>query len=217
MMIGMNLHSRRAHKTAGFTLVELAIVLVIVGLIIGGVLTAQQITQNARITNAVQAVKSLQAATQSYNQNYGALPGDDANAATRFPNKVLGSGDGKGTIESVGNQNEPVWFWSHLRAAGLIKGDGNSTTLPSNPFSGGFYTIHNGAFDTTNGFVAGTSVVCLDHVPGGAALAIDLQLDDGKATTGNMRSAAGGDTSADIAGKDSYDNNGIYVMCASLL
>ncbi|MGL1218102.1 prepilin-type N-terminal cleavage/methylation domain-containing protein, partial [Vibrio parahaemolyticus] len=63
-------------KRRAFTLVELSIVLVIIGLIIGGVLTGQQIIQNARITNALNGIQAYQAQFQTYVQNYGVLPGD---------------------------------------------------------------------------------------------------------------------------------------------
>ncbi|MGB4102037.1 MAG: prepilin-type N-terminal cleavage/methylation domain-containing protein [Alphaproteobacteria bacterium] len=202
--------SRRAPRTAAFTLVELAVVLVIVGLIIGGVLTAQQITQNARITSATQGIKSVQAAAQSYNQNYGALPGDDIAAVTRFANKkVLGKGNHDGTLDTGNANDESLFFWSHLRAAGLVKGDPEMSAPLSNPF-GGNYTVQNGAF--TDVFV-GTNVVCLDHVPGSAAQAIDQQLDDGQAGKGNI---VGGVTVNGTAATG-YDSGSSYVLCTPLL
>ena len=74
----------------GFTLVELSIVLVIIGLIIGGVLTGQQIIQNAPITNTVNGIQAFQAQFQTYAQNYGAMPGDDAGAAGRLLSRGFG-------------------------------------------------------------------------------------------------------------------------------
>ena len=71
---------RKNTRTSGFTLVELSIVLVIIGLIIGGVLTGRQIMQNAEVTNAVNSIQAYEAQFQTYTQNYGAMPGDDANA-----------------------------------------------------------------------------------------------------------------------------------------
>ncbi len=85
---------------SGFTLVELSIVLVIIGLIIGGVLTGQQIIQNARITNALNAIQAYQSQFQTYAQNYGALPGDDSSAVLRFPYVTgLTNGNGNGTLD----------------------------------------------------------------------------------------------------------------------
>lgn len=206
------LPTRRATRTMAFTLVELAIVLVIIGLIISGVLTAQQITQNARITSAIQGIKSVQAATQSYNQNFGVLPGDDEQALSRFVNKgVLGNGNHDGTIgaNNASGNGESQYFWSHLRAAGLIKGDATLPTPLGNPF-GGAFSVQNGAF-APDAF-AGTNVVCLDHVPGSAAQAIDQQLDDGLADKGNIV----GGTAAAGAKATSYDTSSIYVLCTPL-
>lgn len=209
----------RARRVAGFTLVELAIVLVIIGLIIGGVLTAQQITQNARITSAIQGLKSVQAAAQSYHQNYGALPGDDGGASTRFGDKVPGSGDGNGmigggvTLQSTYNiqgNNEGTFFWSHLRAAGLIKGNSQTPELLGNPF-GGVYGVQNGAF--SDGFALGVNVLCLDHASGAAAQAIDQQLDDGKPGSGNIL----GGSNITGAKADNYNNaNSNYILCTPL-
>ena len=202
---------RRAARLAAFTLVELAIVLVIIGLIIGGVLTAQQITQNARITSAIQGIKSVQAAAQSYNQNYGVLPGDDDLATGRFKGKgVLDNGNHDGTLNTSNAKDEGQFFWSHVRAAGLVKGDPAQKTPLGNPF-GGVFTVHNGAF-SPDAF-AGTNVVCLDHVPGAAAQAVDQQLDDGLADKGNI---VGG---AAVAGAiaTSYDSSSAYVLCTPLL
>lgn len=213
------------HHTKGFTLVELAIVLVIIGLIIGGVLASQQVMQNARITNAISGIQSFQAAFQSYNQNFGALPGDDLSALTRFGNELaLGKGNGDGLIgtadlnetynvpvtESALGKVESVYVWAHLRAANLIKGAPNPASQPANPFNG-IYGIQNGAF--SNGIPVGTSVVCLNRVPGTAALAIDTRLDDGEPDTGAMRAGTGltNETAA-----ESYVQGSNYVVCTAL-
>lgn len=209
----------RQRQQAGFTLVEIAVVLVIIGLIIAGVLTAQQVTQNAKITNAVQSIKSYQAAAQSYNQNYGSLPGDDQKAASRFPSASIpdvGS-DGNGALTGAYNANaatpttESQVFWQHLRAATLVKGAATSAALSSNPFGGVFGVQSTGTF--SNGLPNGTNVLCLDKVPGGAANAIDQQLDDGAPDTGNVR---GGLTIGGAVATPVYDANALYVLCTPL-
>ncbi|MER2519272.1 MAG: prepilin-type N-terminal cleavage/methylation domain-containing protein [Bdellovibrionales bacterium] len=214
-------NSRKSNRQNGFTLVELSIVLVIIGLIIGGVLTGQQIIQNARVTNALNTVQAYQAQFQTYVQNYGALPGDDANAPSRFPNAVpttpVGNGDGvlNGTFDSATASDEARLLWADLRAAGLIKNQittGNSTAIqPPNPFNG-IYGFQNGAF--SGAFT--TAVLCLNNVPLSAGQAIDSRLDDGSSNTGNVQSMAstgtvGEATTGTVA--TSYGAAQTYTLC----
>src|SRR5690606_31355378 len=70
----------RKHK--GFTLIEIAIVLVIIGLLLGGVLQGQQLIENSRVKQAVNSFNGIAAATFSYQDRYGKLPGDDPGADT---------------------------------------------------------------------------------------------------------------------------------------
>src|SRR3989338_6112219 len=75
---------RRRQK--GFTLVELAIVITIIGLLIGAVLKGQKILENARVSATITQVSSIDAAAKTFYDTYGGLPGDLANAPTRLPN-----------------------------------------------------------------------------------------------------------------------------------
>ena len=85
---------------AGFTLVELAIVMIIIGLLIAGVLKGQALIGNAKVTAQVAQVKAIDAATSTFKDMYSALPGDLLNATNRLPNcagapcNVAGNGDG---------------------------------------------------------------------------------------------------------------------------
>ncbi len=67
----------------GFTLVEIAIVLVIIGLLIGGVLKGQELIYNQKVKSTYDAYRQYTAAMYGYQDRYKALPGDDANATTR--------------------------------------------------------------------------------------------------------------------------------------
>ncbi|HAX91680.1 MAG TPA: hypothetical protein DCY07_05675 [Rhodospirillaceae bacterium] len=217
---------KRLSSQSGFTLVELSIVLVIIGLIIGGVLTGQQIIQNARITNAINAIQAYQGQIQTYAQNNGALPGDDAGAVARFPSMevgVNGNGNGKiGTASSFdtaaaeGEATESLHVWAHLRAAGLVKNQvtgGTTAIQPPNPF-GGVFGIQNTAF-------AGalpTGVICMDKVTAGAAQAIDARLDDGAPDAGAIQSTTytGAVGSSANAAVTTYSDDNTYTMCVRM-
>ena len=69
-------------RNQGFTLVEIAIVLVIVGLLIGGVLQGQALISSAKSNSIIKKMQSLQTAYYSFQDRYGAVPGDLANAST---------------------------------------------------------------------------------------------------------------------------------------
>ncbi len=111
----------------GFTLVELAIVLMIIGLLIGGILKGQELIQNARITSLIRQFKSYDAAFLTFMDSYGAKPGDITNPSTRLPNcttaPCTNAGDGNGVIGINSTYNaENGSAWVHLAAANLISG-----------------------------------------------------------------------------------------------
>ena len=219
-----------------FTLVELSIVLVIIGLIIGSVLTGQQIIQNARITNAINSIQAYEAQFQTYAQNYGVPPGDDPSATARFPNgNAVGNGGGDGNVGTTTSFNSPSsvsgdalntagesrLVWSHLRAAGLVKNQissGNNAVQPPNPF-GGLFGFQTGAFTTLTG-----TVLCLNNVPADAAQAIDTRLDDGIANKGNIQAnttGSGGDVSQSPTATSGTDTTGYgsgttYTLCIKM-
>lgn len=137
-----------------FTLVELAIVMTIIGLLIGGILKGQELLQNARITSTIAQVKSYNAAHVTFRDTYDAVAGDIAKAQDRIPNcttaVACANGDGSGLIGvtmvemttdihwnnniSVALSGENVQFWKHLALASLITGvNPNLTTLTGGP------------------------------------------------------------------------------------
>ena len=75
---------KRINTQKGFTLVELAIVMTIIGLLIGGILKGQELMENARVTSTVAQVKSYSAAVTSFKDMYQAYPGDMPGAGTRL-------------------------------------------------------------------------------------------------------------------------------------
>jgi prepilin-type N-terminal cleavage/methylation domain-containing protein len=132
----------------GFTLIELAIVLVIIGLIVGGILVGQNLISAAAVRATITQVEKYNTAANTFREKYGYLPGDiNATAAAQFGFVARGSsageGDGNGIIEGVNHTNgqnygyaegggETVMFWVDLSTANLIDG-GFSTASPSVP------------------------------------------------------------------------------------
>lgn len=148
-------------KNKGFTLVELAIVITIIGLLIGGVLKGQEMIANARLTATIAQVKSYYAALETFRDRFDQLPGDMASAQSKLPscsaaqNCLNGNGDTRiGTPVSVwvGGQHvidsENTQFWRHLVLADLISGISPTATLPAwgqthpaSPVVGGFSMV----------------------------------------------------------------------------
>jgi len=130
---------------AGFTLIELSIVLVIIGLIAGGVLVGQDLIHAAQIRASISQIEKYNAAVNTFRTKFNCLPGDCPNA-TDFGFDAVSNGNGDGIIglcttsptctwsapTADANSKETVNFWYHLSAAGLI-----SDTIASASSGGG--------------------------------------------------------------------------------
>lgn len=134
-------------ETAGFTLIELSIVLVIIGLIVGGILTGRDLINAAAQRAQIAQIDKYNTAVNTFDLKYGYLPGDIPNPyASQFGfqtrGQYAGEGDGNGIIEGVyqnaasrnagfyGETGETATFWVDLSTAGLIDG-GFTTATPS--------------------------------------------------------------------------------------
>ena len=227
---------QKTTKERGFTLIEIAIVLVIIGLLLGGVLQGQQLIENSRVKSATNDINGIAAAAFSYQDRYGRMPGDDAAGAadasalilrggawTGIPATAFGSSDGvldalaADTFKGTG---EGAFFFTHLRAAGFITGNPATNigpaVLPSNPF-GGLIGITGEAID---GNMNGTKI-CMSNVTGSAGIALDTQLDDGKPNSGRFRAfvPVAGDPApltAAASAAAAYDENLAYTICFRL-
>ncbi len=144
----------------GFTLVELAVVMIIIGLLIGGILKGQELLTNAHVASTITQMRGIDAAINTFRDSYAALPGDMRDAQTRLPNCTAATncqdGGGGGTagngridqLPGVANTvagNENVQLWRHLSAADLIGGVDDSgdvtsfgAALPAGNIGGGF-------------------------------------------------------------------------------
>ena len=185
-------------KQKGFTLVEIAIVLVIVGLLIGGVLKGQEMITNAKLKRIESDNAGLAAAMFSYQDRYLQLPGDDDAAKTRFsiyndsvndPAASDINGNSNGSIEGtwVGDatatapDKETANFWKHLRASGLIPGGGDDDTQPTNAY-GGNIGLRDGSLAMSG------HVTIFGSIEGPIATIVEARLDDGNPATGRIQS-----------------------------
>jgi prepilin-type N-terminal cleavage/methylation domain-containing protein len=182
-------------KQTGFTLVEIAIVLVIVGLLIGGVLKGQEMITNAKLKRIESDSAGLAAAMFSYQDRYLQLPGDDNAAKGRFTvyteDSANGGGDGTigagtdwdaltTTLWTKGGE-ETLKFFAHLRAAGLVPGGGMDSSRPANAY-GGQIGIQDGALK-----ISGHATI-FGSIEGPIAKIIEARLDDGSPKTGRVQS-----------------------------
>lgn len=148
----------------GFTLVELAIVMTIIGLLIGGILKGQELMQNASITANIAQVKSVQASIVLFRDQYSHYPGDFPSALTQLPNCTLATmcanGNGNTILgvvlphawEDVDSTiaAENTQFWKHLMLADMISGvtptggpaPAWGETHPASKLYGGFHAVY---------------------------------------------------------------------------
>ena len=161
----------------GFTLVEIAIVLVIIGLLIGGVLKGQSMIQNAKVKRVVKSADEVRAAFYTFYDKYGAYPGDEN--LTASPPSDAHNGTGNGLIQGA----EEFQMFEDLVLAGIIDGTFNGTSdLPKHPF-GGSYRV-----TWVNPMTAGYNhYIRYDNLPWDVALEIDTKYDDGVYNTGTIR------------------------------
>ena len=175
----------------GFTLIEIAIVLVIIGLLLGGVLKGQEMIENAKYKSLRNEINSYSAAFYAFQDRYRALPGDFDEASTRI-NASAPNGNGNGAISGgICNRaaDESCIFWQQLRYAGLISGDpaqSSSAANPNHTYGGRIQGVYTG----TNGGITGNWMV-LENVPADVARRLDEDIDDGQSRTGTVYCANG--------------------------
>lgn len=188
------------NHNSGFSLVELAIVLIVIGLIIGGVLKGRELIESARLKSVLTQLNEYRVATGTFMDMFDALPGDFVGAKDYIGESLKnGNGDGKIDGDGLNSGNEAGQFWAHLAGAGLIPEPGipEGTTLrfdrgaPSARIGGGITVIYK---DGKHWFLLGG-----ENGPRGdralltpqQAMSLDKKIDNGLPTMGKVLSEDG--------------------------
>ena len=230
-------------KQKGFTLIEIAIVLVIIGLLLGGVLKGQELINTARVRALNNTVDGITAAWFSFQDRYRAFPGDYTQATVNLPNNagLVVDGDGNGRVGITGaatdSPAERANVWVQLQAAGYVTGNFDATDVAVTEYGCSVETCPD------NGFGAGMNLAFGNQIRGGGAAAdehelitgrgipveviaeLDRKVDDGEPETGAMQLGLGGanwlaaesdDCQRDVAGTSVYELQAPSSNCAAV-
>lgn len=206
---------RRALRgQAGFTLLELAIVLTLVGLIVGAVLRGQELIDSVRLRRAARDYQQVQAAIFLFQDKHGGLPGDFDRAARQIDTR-LNDGNANQVIGTPGNAApaashlsdidaaalaESSYFWEHLALGNFVPNVeldiAGSTSRRFSPFkTGAKWGVIALAAQAGYDFPAGSHVMRVEDASGSGAAAsttppnlavLDRKLDDGVPTQGDI-------------------------------
>ena len=208
----------------GFTLVEIAIVLVIIGLLLGGVLKGQELINSAKVKNIANDFRSIPTFIYAYQDKFRALPGDDRAAVAHVG--ATSDGNGNGRIEgdwntqpaAAGCETESCRFWEHVRRANLAAGsvDFGADYIPRNAEGGSIGVTGIPPIPSW----AGNFFICSSGIQGRFVRQLDITMDDGNTATGSVRAicqdecanAAEGGAPANLA--VAQDAN-LYTVCVS--
>jgi prepilin-type N-terminal cleavage/methylation domain-containing protein len=222
----------------GFTLIEIAIALVVIGLLAGGVLQGRELIEQARIRKVISEIKDINLAANTFRLKYSKFPGDFENAELFFGSANICNGNGNGLLgdaitppcqrqdfeacpdSSFYSHTELSSFWKHLYAAGMY----NQTVCggPDNEFRPLEYNYINSNYPGLGYELFNTTYYGRDStwlrisgddnkpiLPVDSAYSIDAKLDDGVCNTGDLISF---DT---VAGPCTCPTSGIYSLGSS--
>jgi prepilin-type N-terminal cleavage/methylation domain-containing protein len=183
---------------AGFTLVEIAIVMVIIGLLIGGVLRGQAMIENARVKRIVKQSDELRAAIMTFFDRYGVFPGDE-----NLANVPPGGGDAAGNANGQmgNNTSERGDLYVDLSLAGLISGTYNGTNVAQHVYGGNVWVYR---VTPLAGVTPTDHYIRYFNLPANVAQELDIKYDDGVWNTGTMVGSANYATATTVSFFDRF-------------
>lgn len=184
-------------RQAGFTLVEIAIVLVVIGLLIGGIMKGQELIGSAKVRNVISEMDGFRTMVNTFQDRYRAMPGDMSNARNLIGRTAANcrSGCNDGLVSPWRNTSLVT---NHLSAAGLYTGAFNNrevnaaptaSNAPTNPFGGAMFLAYWNQYNGTGARPSVTGIYTGRAVPSKVLAEIDRKVDDGNPRTGSFRSA----------------------------
>ncbi|MGA8863206.1 MAG: type II secretion system protein [Gallionella sp.] len=217
------------HDSSGFTLIETAIVLVVIGLLLGATIKGQELINNSKEKRLAHDFENIPVLIEGYQDKFRAFPGDDSGLAMHLPGATPCSPQnvagkcmlGNGMIDGIWNDStvasESYVLWQHLRLAGLDSG----STDTSNP---GDYIPRNivgGQIGLSSASpiigLSGTYIICSDAIPGKFVKRLDTELDDGDTATGFMRAVNAGTTvPANPTQTININDDSLYLVCMNV-
>jgi type II secretory pathway pseudopilin PulG len=178
-----------------FTILESASVLLIIALIVGLVIIGSGLSAAAKIRAIIREKETYQSAIDNFFVAYSEIPGDMANATSFFTGTSNGNGD---RIVQYATQ-EKYLIWQHLNLAGMLTRTFNgSSQIPASSVGQNVWIYMSNSTNVYNIYSVGSSYNQLIYSTGCCgwgsartispidAYSIDMKIDDGNATTGNM-------------------------------
>lgn len=213
---------------SGFALIEIAIILVIIGLLVGAVLKGPGLLANARVKTLAQDFRDIPIHIYNYQDKFRALPGDDADVASHVPGGMPATTppDGRrgnqvieGAWNTAANSDESCLFWQHVRLAGIVPGlttvdcSTDSDYWPKNSEGGQVGVQSRSGFTRITTLAAGTYVACSRDIPGKFVSHLDAVLDDGNAADGSMQAILTSAADGPAVASDAIDASLSYTVC----
>ncbi|MEP7157034.1 MAG: prepilin-type N-terminal cleavage/methylation domain-containing protein [Betaproteobacteria bacterium] len=209
---------------SGFTLIEMAIVLLILGLLSSSILKGQELIAAAKTKTLAQEFRAVQTALHGYQDRYKAIPGDHRAANTvdvraslaSTPAGMVGNGFIDGAWDSTVPTDESRLFWQHARLAGFLSGPTTVTDADYTPMAmfGSKLGISSTMQINAPSQMVGSYNICTDGIPGKLAKQLDIQMDDGNTQTGSVRVADEGSPHLALDAA-AIGDGGKYIVCLS--
>jgi prepilin-type N-terminal cleavage/methylation domain-containing protein len=187
---------KRVKNIPGFSLVELAIGIVIIGIILSFTLKGYEVYEEAKLHSVISQVEQFRLAHFNFVERYGALPGDFSQAS-QFIDKSLPNGNGNGYID-WGYLNQPSdsnYYWKHLTQTNLLIQPLTPQGTPSSKL-GGIFTVEHALVADRPGIWYLLGEINANNNTGGLltpqqAYFLDKKYDTGNPDTGHIRPRTG--------------------------